>query len=69
MLVTLDDTESCDLLELLDFRTAVPIHYDDYPVFKTPLQAFLDHARSRGLGDRVTPVRRGETLDLDPAVA
>ena len=64
-LVTLDDKEGCDLLELLDYRRAVPIHYDDYPVFKTPLQAFVDRARERGLGDRLTTVRRGETIDLE----
>jgi L-ascorbate metabolism protein UlaG (beta-lactamase superfamily) len=65
MLVTLDDKEGCDFLELLDYRQAVPIHYDDYGVFKTPLQAFLDRARQRGLADRVRPVHRGETLDLE----
>jgi L-ascorbate metabolism protein UlaG (beta-lactamase superfamily) len=64
MLATLDDREGCDLVELLDARQAVPIHYDDYPVFRTPLDAFLAEAGRRGLRDRVTPVARGETLTI-----
>jgi L-ascorbate metabolism protein UlaG (beta-lactamase superfamily) len=65
MLVTLDDREGCDLLELLEFRTAVPVHYDDYPVFKTPLSAVVEQAGRRGLAERLRTVQRGDTIDLD----
>ena len=64
VLVTLDDNEGCDLLELLDYRRAVPIHYDDYGAFKTPLDAFVARAHQRGLGERITTVQRGETISL-----
>ena len=43
----------------------MPIHYGDYPVFKSPLQAFLDRAREGGLSAKVRTVERGETLTLD----
>ena len=65
-LVTLDDSEGCDLLELLDFGQAVPIHYDDYPVFRTPLDAFVKRAEERGLAERLTTVVPGQTLTLQP---
>jgi L-ascorbate metabolism protein UlaG (beta-lactamase superfamily) len=62
LMVTMDDQQGADLVELLDPRQVVPVHYDDYPIFRSPLQAFLDTASSRGIRDRVTPVRRGETV-------
>jgi hypothetical protein len=45
-------------------RTTVPIHYDDYGVFKSPLQDFLSACSSGGVGSRVRPVGRGETVAL-----
>jgi hypothetical protein len=52
-----------DLLELVHPRTTVPIHHDDYGVFRSPLQHFLDEVQRRGLPG-VRPVRRGERLAL-----
>jgi L-ascorbate metabolism protein UlaG (beta-lactamase superfamily) len=64
LLVTMDARQGADLLQFLRPRVAVPIHYDDYTVFKSPLSAFLAEARSRGLGDLVRVVHRGETTQL-----
>jgi hypothetical protein len=40
------------------------VHYDDYSVFRSPLQDFLNEARSRGLGDGVQVAHRGQTVQL-----
>ena len=69
LLVTMDDRQGADLMELLQPRQAVPVHYDDYSVFRSPLQAFLDTASRRGLRDRVTPVARGETVTIGGVAA
>ena len=62
--VTMDGRQGADLLELLDPPVAVPVHHDDYRVFKSPLQDFLQEAEGRGLSERVRPVTRGETVSL-----
>jgi len=69
LVVTMDDRQGADLMELLQPRQAVPVHYDDYSLFRSPLQAFLDTASRRGLRDRVTPVARGETVTIGRVAA
>ena len=62
--VTLDAAGGADLMELLGPVPVVPVHYDDYSVFKSPLSHFRGEVRRRGLLDRVIWVDRGETVDL-----
>ncbi len=64
LLVTMDDRQGADLLELLRPRRAVPVHHDDYGVFRSPLSAFLTRVHERGLGDLVRVVPPGVTTDL-----
>ena len=66
VLVTMDGREGAQLLELVRPRTTVPIHYDDYGVFTSPLSEFLAEVERRGLTG-VRPVARGGTLTLPPA--
>lgn len=67
VLVTLDARQGADVVELLGPSRVVPVHYDDYDVFRSPLTHFLDEMRARGLGDRVRVVPRGETVELVPS--
>jgi L-ascorbate metabolism protein UlaG (beta-lactamase superfamily) len=62
--VTMDAAQGVDFLRRVQPRQAVPVHYDDYRVFRSPLSAFEDRAREAGLEKVVTPVRRGETINL-----
>jgi L-ascorbate metabolism protein UlaG (beta-lactamase superfamily) len=62
--VTMDGRQGADLMELLDPPVTVPVHHDDYRVFKSPLRDFLDEARGRGLDGRVRTVARGDTVSL-----
>jgi len=62
--VTMDARMGADLVEQVRPAVAVPIHYDDYGVFRSPLSDFLAEADRRGLGGSVRPVRRGERLPL-----
>jgi L-ascorbate metabolism protein UlaG (beta-lactamase superfamily) len=66
VLVTMDGEQGAELVDLVDPGVAVPVHYDDYTVFRSPLSDFLSACRRRGLGDLVRPVRRGETVSLRP---
>ena len=60
----MDGEQGVELLETVMPRRAVPVHYDDYDRFTSPLSDFTSAAAARGLGDRVTVVERGATIDL-----
>ncbi|MDX6324638.1 MAG: hypothetical protein QOK15_992 [Nocardioidaceae bacterium] len=62
--VTMDADQGVDFLRRVRPRQAVPVHYDDYGVFRSPLSAFQVRARSAGLDKVVTPVGRGQTIAL-----
>lgn len=62
MVVTMDGEQGAELLDTVRPRLAVPVHVDDYTVFKSPLSAFTDAVRRRGLTGLVRVVDRGETV-------
>jgi L-ascorbate metabolism protein UlaG (beta-lactamase superfamily) len=64
LVVTMDALQGADLVELLQARTNVPVHFDDYGVFKSPRSDFRDEMRRRGLVDQVTWVERGQAVSL-----
>jgi L-ascorbate metabolism protein UlaG (beta-lactamase superfamily) len=64
VLVTMDGRQGVDLVRLLKPSVTVPVHYDDYTVFRSPLQDFLDECRSRGVPSEIRTVTRGATVSL-----
>jgi L-ascorbate metabolism protein UlaG (beta-lactamase superfamily) len=48
-------------LQLVAPETAVPIHYDDYTVFKSPLNDFQAAVGAADLKTEVRYVARGDT--------
>ncbi|MET9023329.1 MBL fold metallo-hydrolase [Actinopolymorpha sp. NPDC004070] len=64
MVVTMDGRQGAELLATMSPRRAVPIHYDDYDVMRSPLSDFRTEVERRGLADRVSYVGRGESLAL-----
>ena len=67
LMVTMDGRQGADLLELVRPAMTVPIHYDDYTVFKSPLRDFLEEVSRRGLPG-VRAIARGEVLELGARV-
>jgi len=64
--VTMDAEQGVDFLQRVRPRQAMPVHYDDYGVFRSPLAAFERAAAGGGLGRLVRRVERGQTVPLDP---
>lgn len=64
ILLTMDAKQGADTVELIRPGLTVPIHYDDYPVFRSPLRHFLDEARRRGFAHQVRTIGRGERTPL-----
>jgi L-ascorbate metabolism protein UlaG (beta-lactamase superfamily) len=61
LLLTMDDRQGAELVELIRPTLTVPIHFDDYPVFRSPLRDFLATAQNRRSPYRIHPILRGET--------
>ena len=64
LMVTMDGVQGADLLEVVRPRRAVPVHYEEYTVMKSPLSEFTAETDRRGLSDMVQVVGRGETVTL-----
>ena len=62
--VTMDAEQGLELLRTVEPRLAIPIHYNDYEAFKSPLEDFVAAVRDAGLEDRLRYLRHGETFDL-----
>jgi len=64
--VTMDGAGGADYLRRVQPRSVVPVHYDDYRVFKSPLRDFVAAAQHAHPEVTIRVVRRGNTIDLDP---
>ncbi len=60
-LVTMDAAQGLRALRIISPDVAIPIHYDDYPVFKSPLQDFIRAVEEAGLEHIVQYLDRGDT--------
>lgn len=65
ILVTMDADQGVEALRIIRPRLAIPIHYDDYDVFKSPLSDFQNAVQAAGLAGRVRYLDRGETYAFD----
>jgi L-ascorbate metabolism protein UlaG (beta-lactamase superfamily) len=64
ILVTMDDRQGADMVDLIRPPVTIPIHYDDYTVFRSPLSSFLTEVRRRDLPGELRTVQRGQTIPL-----
>ena len=69
VMVTMDGRQGVEAIRLIGPRTAIPIHYNDYTAFKSPLEDFKKAVADAGLEDCVHYLRHGETYEFEvPAV-
>jgi len=64
VMVTMDDEQGVAAVKLIDPETAIPIHYNDYDVFKSPLEDFQRAAEAAGLQDKMVYLAHGETYEF-----
>jgi L-ascorbate metabolism protein UlaG (beta-lactamase superfamily) len=65
--LTMDATQGVEALRMMRPRHAIPIHYDDYTVFKSPLEDFRKAAERAGLTTQIHYLAHGDTFRFDPA--
>lgn len=64
LLLTMDAEQGVKMLEIIQPQVAIPIHYNDYDVFKSPLEDFVAAARAAGWQDRIRVLAHGETYTI-----
>ena len=65
VLVTMDDEQGVEAVKIINPDKAIPIHYNDYDVFKSPLDDFKRAADAAGLTEKMIYLAHGETHDFD----
>ena len=65
ILLTMDAEQGVECLRIVEPKVAIPIHYNDYDVFKSPLEDFARAVEAAGLQDRVRYLRHGESYEFD----
>jgi len=65
--VTMDGKDGVQLMQIIQPKKAIPIHYDDYDVFKSPLSDFAREVKAAGLDRQVIYLAHGETYTFTPS--
>jgi L-ascorbate metabolism protein UlaG (beta-lactamase superfamily) len=60
----MDGAQGVRALQVVRPRTAMPIHYDDYGVFKSPLSDFRAAVANASLETEIRYVDRGDTVEV-----
>ncbi|WP_334188992.1 MBL fold metallo-hydrolase [Noviherbaspirillum sp.] len=66
MKVTMDGEDGVRMMQIIAPHHAIPIHYNDYTVFKSPLSDFQKAVTEAGLQDKVTYLKHGDTYRFRP---
>jgi L-ascorbate metabolism protein UlaG (beta-lactamase superfamily) len=65
IVVTMDAEQGLEAMKLIDARTTLPIHYNDYEAFESPLEDFQRTVREANLEDRVHYLSHGDTYEFE----
>ena len=65
VMVTMDAGQGVEAIRIIEPRTAIPIHYNDYTVFKSPLEDFKRAVVEAGLEERVHYLNHGDTYEFE----
>ena len=64
--VTMDGEEGVKMMRIIVPRKAIPIHYNDYDVFKSPLSDFKAEIERAGLQDKIIYLEHGDKYEFRP---
>ena len=64
ILVTMDDEQGVEMIRIVQPEVAIPIHYNDYDVFKSPLEDFQAAVEKAGLSERVAYLTHGDSYEF-----
>lgn len=64
IMVTMDAEQGVEAVKTIDPDVAIPIHYNDYDVFKSPLEDFKRAVTEAGLDEKLVYLSHGDTYDF-----
>ena len=65
ILLTMDAEQGVEAIRITNPREVIPIHYNDYEVFKSPLADFKRAVELAGFAERVKYLSHGETYNFE----
>ena len=65
LMVTMDAKQGLQLMKLVMPELTIPIHYDDYDVFLSPLSDFKEEVKKAGLDERTVYLERGDEFKFE----
>lgn len=69
VLLTMDGEQGVQMLQIVEPEIAIPIHYNDYTVFESPLDDFVARVKAAGLEQRIRYLKHGDTYPFKPRSA
>lgn len=69
ILVTMNAEQGIEAMRIIRPDLTIPVHYNDYDVFKEPLDEFKRAVEAAGLQDQVQYLQHGEAYTFAPALA
>ncbi len=69
IMLTMDAKQGVQAIQLVAPRTAIPIHFNDYTVFKSPLEDFMKAIAAAGLEQKVRYLNHGDTYNFEVSVS
>jgi len=67
ILLTMDAKQGVEAIQIIAPKLAIPIHYNDYNVFKSPLEDFVAAVNAAGLENQVRYLKHGDTYEFEVA--
>jgi L-ascorbate metabolism protein UlaG (beta-lactamase superfamily) len=67
ILLTMDAEQGVEAIRIINPHEVIPIHYNDYEVFKSPLEDFKKAVEAAGFQNRVKYLSHGETYNFEVA--
>ncbi|MBA3693756.1 MAG: MBL fold metallo-hydrolase, partial [Acidobacteria bacterium] len=65
VMLTMDDKQGVEIIQLVRPEKVIPIHYNDYDVFKSPLEDFKRAVEEAGLTEKLIYLSHGETYNFE----
>lgn len=65
ILLTMDGQQGVKAIQIIGPRMAIPIHFNDYTVMKSPLKEFMEAVSAAGLNQRVHYLNHGDTYAFE----
>lgn len=65
LMLTMDARQGVEAIKIIKPKKVIPIHYNDYTVFKSPLEDFKKAVREAGFEDKIIYLEHGETYQFE----